>query len=904
MDVLNNRLKFLSKYHESKDEKCHIDSLRVCLKESDNNNNYYRYDIKFTNSIYTFEFTDIKAEYDEFTVGVFDFDKYEIVKYFTFSTNNNFCFNFITGDNIGNVALCIYAGVQGSTKDKSITIEKINVFKKVLSRKEVDCYFDDSIHEGDIDIDERLDDIIFSYNLDEYYPRYRQVKKAENLMRLMVSKWGEDERIIFISIGDKEYNAGRHLRNQKYLYRLFSEKQAKQVTFVRCDRKGAEYEQIKVYNSGLYDYSRLEYVEWKKFDRVYIMSNSGDNFIGRWLRQHGVSFISLYDYFAINGLREFSSNKLGYYDFIVDKSESCFNLHSFMLDPAIYEFHEQKCKYELHKEEKEWGNFFLKKMIFLLLALRNIKGAKKYIKLLHCIDSDSLRYHEAIDEVCALMREIKHRLQVRTQNDVLALWVDATSAEQVKKMPFLYSLKDRSIWFENIISMNPHTHEVLRTIFLRKKLIDDNTDTIKLITTKNSLLLSDLEQYGYDMKNIGDMYFTKDYLTDKETSFYEAGSTRLWQAIRQILKSNKPCFVLTHLNTEPHEPNLSTLMDDGKLEEVSSRLEYGMQELDEQIRYYTNLLGEKVTSLIFSDHGRENFWPRLHTFMAIYSSRCLPSKIQGICSNFNFSKIVHGIISGEKVTANEICQDWVEIQGNNIRNGDISSIARNRIFPKDARPSLVKSCWGYRGIVNEDYVYVYFSNDREFLISRKEECLYPQWYPREEDCCNPELIPYFRELANTSSGMPVGMLETDYYKSLCKIYQSAYPRNMKKIESIRLLGSYANKAVIYEGDIASREFYYALNADERKNIIGFLDENEMCLCASIGLPVFESYPESEHGVDVIFVTKRNILSDVQAKYGDEVKVIGIYEYFNEKGIDCRSNFWDFELCEEDFEEHL
>ena len=57
-------------------------------------------------------------------------------------------------------------------------------------------------NENTFDIDNALRDIIFKYNIDECYPKYRASLQAMKCIRELSSSWGLNEKIACITIGD------------------------------------------------------------------------------------------------------------------------------------------------------------------------------------------------------------------------------------------------------------------------------------------------------------------------------------------------------------------------------------------------------------------------------------------------------------------------------------------------------------------------------------------------------------------------------------------------------------------------------------------------------------------------------------------------------------------------------
>ena len=101
-------------------------------RRDDTQHNLYKYDKIFPNRRYNVHLSNIEADFDEFTMGLYDFKNECVVKYEIFPTLGEINFNFDTKQNVDGLALCIYAGINGETRGKTMTIGNMEVIAASL----------------------------------------------------------------------------------------------------------------------------------------------------------------------------------------------------------------------------------------------------------------------------------------------------------------------------------------------------------------------------------------------------------------------------------------------------------------------------------------------------------------------------------------------------------------------------------------------------------------------------------------------------------------------------------------------------------------------------------------------------------------------------------------------------
>ena len=382
-------------------------------------------------------------------------------------------------------------------------------------------------------------------------------------------------------------------------------------------------------------------------------------------------------------------------------------------------------------------------------------------------------------------------------------------------------------------------------------------------------------------------------------------SELLWDSISLLLGSSHPGFILVPIE-ETHPPYVSLGMRKKNVFSRDLRAEVAYEETDKQIQFYMNMLGLNSTAIIFSDHGGysngrlSTFWPRQHVFLSVYGKRYHPKKIKDLCSSIDFCKIMDQIVRGDDIREEEISRDFVEIQGVPIVSNRMQ-IEGNGILPQ-AAPAFWPPFRGYKGIVTDEHVYIFFAGGHEWLSRRDKIQPRLSWYARPDDICDIKLLPEMREKA----GIDYGNEPSDYgpsspfYLATKVAYEKNYTYNEKKLILINaLVVSLPDFSVaLYLGNRASMEAYLALSLENRRKIVGIIDAEDSCACADLDVPIFRLEEAAGHGVCNIIVSSRTLpgeLKDFLGQQGQGIHAFGIYGWFEVNGYHTKHNFYDFAI---------
>ena len=323
-----------------------------------------------------------------------------------------------------------------------------------------------------MDINAALNEVIFKYHLDRYYPHYRNMYEAERILCDIISEIKRDNRKA-VFVGDDKTG----------------------IAFIQNivrDYKGIRFLFYNRYDTEL---KNLESVNLEDCE-VYLTSFYGAEYIERWFRVHEIQYKWIYDIFG----------ERGYFlqrEFFVFGKEDLLNLvapREIIHDSRIgytesiqCELYCQQNKYE-NTDNAEIKRIALEKSLFLSLYMRNFVEARKYIPLLTQYDS---KFEKVWDEIQNLLHMAKEAIVNKNQKDIIMYWLDALQKKKKKNMPYLQSVFQNSVVFDNAFTYIPYTHSALRAMFLGKKDIDDQAYRIKNITIENSPVIQFLEERGY-----------------------------------------------------------------------------------------------------------------------------------------------------------------------------------------------------------------------------------------------------------------------------------------------------------------------------------------------------------------------------------------------------------------------
>ena len=738
-----------------------------------------------------------------------------------------------------------------------------------------------------MDINAALNEVIFKYHLDRYYPHYRNMYEAERILCDIISEIKRDNRKA-VFVGDDKTG----------------------IAFIQNivrDYKGIRFLFYNRYDTEL---KNLESVNLEDCE-VYLTSFYGAEYIERWFRVHEIQYKWIYDIFG----------ERGYFlqrEFFVFGKEDLLNLvapREIIHDSRIgytesiqCELYCQQNKYE-NTDNAETKRIALEKSLFLSLYMRNFVEARKYIPLLTQYDS---KFEKVWDEIQNLLHMAKEAIVNKNQKDIIMYWLDALPYGDEKNMPYLQSVFQNSVVFDNAFTYIPYTHSALRAMFLGKKDIDDQAYRIKNITIENSPVIQFLEERGYHIKVFSGYLNDSipfDYQSDR---FYIDGyvpcSLKLWDMLSEMLLESEKTLWLVHA-MDTHFPFLNSMMRDNNYHDKKVRQKQVRLEIDELLAFYESFISKESVRIYMSDHGKKYgaIHEDFHVVFSIYKRSLEPRRVQGLFSLLDFGTVLKQIIMEENIKEEDFVREYIEV-GNMDRYSfhDLQALFQNK-------KELSLLYFGYKGIIDQDYIYIHYRTGKEWLARRNDvpACNPLLFLNCDNDICNSERLGYYRNLAGE---YPVALEQDDkfkYSKYLYYLYDNILRQsNVKeRIDKInQLIADYpAASVAIRTGGIHSATLYYVLTQENKAKIWGFIDDDNECQCSRLPLPVAHTSQIEKikkEGVMAIVLSSYDyldILRKESRKWPKEIAILDIYSWLEENGIMCTGNFYRPEIIETDYD---
>lgn len=722
-----------------------------------------------------------------------------------------------------------------------------------------------------MDITKELNDIIITYNLDIYYPRFRKRIYAESYLReLFVKNDIHSDKILLIASNQADVDHVKHLLQGCSNYSLF------------LFKGNTEELQKDILNGG-----------YRKF---FLISLHNELQISEFFWKMHIFLESIYDYFESKGL----ICEDEYYRFNLEKDnfEDSFPGKSGWRNNVLLEIYIQQQKLNAaHGDIK----IILQKLFFLTIYIKNFILAEKYLKELQKLeDSNSVIAWKKIQN---LLLKISDDLKLRKQKDIVITWMDALSYGDGESMTYLQEKIKKGINFSNAFTVLPFTRETLKTILCEKMPIDDGLYRISELNESNSSLIKFLYEKGYEVKIVsGYMNFVDIKMkSDDFHELYSACSEIFWDVQRNIILSKKPIFIIAHTLVETHHPFLSTKMAGNSFPDNSKRYELGKMELDEQMMFYMNNLSKYTTYIYMSDHGQPEFRKKFHTYLIIYNENIKSKKNDKLFSYVDFGILIKQIVENGDLEFKSFNREYVIVQDFDRYSAKL--IGR---MIKDKEP-LNMFIFGYRGVITRKHIYLRFGTGKEWMVERKKMLYEPHLLYISNDLCDEDYLEKYRNIVGKNPQEIYQEERFRYSKYLYRLYDR-FTRHKDEISDLinNAFNSFTTGSVaIRMGGDHSAELYCWLTDDNKRKISYFIDNNKNCVCSKFGYPII-SYEEFMNKQDIGVVVLSSfkyleLLKEEAKNYHNYVQVIDLYEYLKFNGIESKDNFYLIKLLDRDYE---
>ena len=149
-----------------------------------------------------------------------------------------------------------------------------------------------------------------------------------------------------------------------------------------------------------------------------------------------------------------------------------------------------------------------------------------------------------LKEVEALLLKIKRCFLERNNKDVVMYWLDALEYGDDKDvMPFLKSLDESALCMDNMYTVTPSTHPTFRTLFAKRRVIEEQSYNLKRMTKEDSRLIKELEKRGYSFVCYGHWVKNEEYFRANRYVYKNADFTYVfWTFLKDVMMEPEKKF--------------------------------------------------------------------------------------------------------------------------------------------------------------------------------------------------------------------------------------------------------------------------------------------------------------------------------------------------------------------------
>lgn len=722
-----------------------------------------------------------------------------------------------------------------------------------------------------IDMEQKLYDIITKHSLDSDFPNYRKKFKAERLIRKWMAQWsasGQRVLVLFSNRMDMRALENFSWENDKIVYQVVSNEED-------CQKALNGFWDVLVIGSlnNTFYIENVLYRENKEFINIY----------ERFHEEEGLLFEI--EWWELGGLYSKDSDYMFFYgDFGGRDYGIAACLH---FNRLIRRIQSENITAELKRR-------YVRDCIFLLVYKKNFTLLGKYIDYFNnqIEEEDCTNYRELQDDVCNMLADLEKEFSSREHKDIIFYWIDSIDYYEKEKYPYVKTLEDKCLSFENMYTVTGMTSPTYKALFYQLREVSDlgfTQDTVQM----ESRVFATLEKAGYDIKIVSG-YLKKDrrYWTNVNLGSCSMAGEVLWETIKSVMNNKKPVFCLAHLFPETHSPYMCFDLE-GNIGDSSYSKARSIFEQSELLKLYDNIIcGGNATKIYMSDHGRAELTSRHHTFFYVRNKNIIGEKYYEMTTLLDFYKIVEELIKNGKISTEGLAREFVPIESLVYYNRE-----RIKNILRDSTPIDVLSM-GYTGIVTKDMLYLKISTGVEYL-GRKGECmLQPYLFKCPMNICDDTGLSYFRE---RTLNYPLELNESNVkFKYSRYLYKAIELMDIKKTEQfIEIVNEWFmtqadNSVIIRTGGYATREVLRLLKRNAMRKILGIADGNMNCVCSEMGFPIIEPHEIVKKSGITVFITSfpfRDILK-AELEGRDDLTVVDLYDLMDRNGIRFSASFFE------------
>lgn len=341
------------------------------------------------------------------------------------------------------------------------------------------------------------------------------------------------------------------------------------------------------------------------------------------------------------------------------------------------------------------------------------------------------------------LQRIKARLADR--KDVVVFWSDCISYYELGWFPQLNKKRKTTYFFEYAYTPTPFTTPSMFAMTNKWMNIDDHAKyDIRNLSYDNSLLLGKVNEYGYEAKYFSGKdrhcVFEEKIRRQNEREFIS--SCRLcFDALNELVMSGKKQFMIIHAITETHYPfwhpdrngieRLSLFAFDDVDFSKEDSPEYlqarnAAKYWDEQLDFYSDLMGNSISKIYMSDHGKyyrqyqyRHWMGMRHHIFFILESKFAPAKKETrIFSLENFSELIEAVMEAQRSEREIELKKVFDKPYVRVQEADIYL---KGLVNKYKAMGYKESAKAYRGILTREDYYLRFRDHELYYRDGDEE---------------------------------------------------------------------------------------------------------------------------------------------------------------------------------------
>lgn len=717
-----------------------------------------------------------------------------------------------------------------------------------------------------LNINQELEHIIEKYHLDRHYPAYRLSKRACGYISGWIGRLsGTGNTYLFIGM------------DEHALKMINSWSKGKNIGILLIEA----VQEL----DGLI--GKLE-----KADGIYVVSYSNTVEILHWFWRHGLDAESIYDVLENAGIYL----QMEFYRFFPPiKMDKELELHQNAEEKSkdgssliLYEFYYQKqrLRHGAYGTDRER---ITEKLFFLALCMKNFLEAERIRNTMPNIPE----WEKCWEEIEGLFDTIRKALLVKPKDNIIIYWLDALPYEEAEKMEYLQQRRTHSLYLHNAFTVTPYTNPTCKSMFCAVRQIDDLGYQLKRIDLENSPLLQEMEAQGYLFHVISaylSPLFPAEYSHCVGSTKRDSCSEVFWNLLHQVLQGECKTVFLVHALVELHTPCLSVRREEFEKGFDEKYRSACRSELDSQLHFYDELLGDGFYRIYMSDRGvGSDIRHKVRIHFQVYHAAWKGQETDKVFSLLDFQKIMHDLFRRQEVDVSLWNREYAPVQ-------DVDYYNKNglEIFLGQRRCDL-PFLTAYKGIAMKEGIYLRFKTGDE-LFDQWTDMRLPVFYTDHL----PKDSEMFKNMREKAGGFPKEM-DSDpkfrYAAYTYKVYENVKRTVRTAAEFINeKLGAYADGSIALRmGGNHSWQLYGVLTENSKRKIGAVIDGNDGCMCRDLGIPVVgvEGILRVD-GIRAILLSSFIYLDELRAEARDiyrEMEIIDIYDDWKQAGYPFQNDFW-------------